>query len=161
MSKPAPKTNKFEWWTTYTVDDGHWTNSQYEPDAKLVSPPASEVTLNHTPIEVEYYPILRYALFGAAVAAGASQTSVRNYVYNALASSFTKVDVTFTTDTGNELRISYGPPQKAEEGTRELIGALVGEGSNPDIPIEAALSSALSHHLLPDDETWKLSPSPQ
>lgn len=160
MSSPAPNTGNYEWWTTYTFKDGKWANSQSEPAAKFLNPPASEVTVNHPPVEAEWYPITRHARFENAIAAGAAQTSVRDYVHNALSSKFTEVEVEFR-DDGKTLSIKYGPPTTAEEGTLAIIGVALSEGSKPEAPIEAALDSVRSNHLLADDATWNLSANPQ
>jgi hypothetical protein len=117
--------------------------------------------LHKSHVEVKLYSILRYALFAIAIAAGTSQPAVRHFAYNALAPSFTDVEVAFTTTNGNELCISYGLPRTAEKGAREVIGVLAGDAANPDQPIQAALKSALRQKILPTKETWKLWSTPQ
>ncbi|MCJ1484619.1 hypothetical protein MMC06_004792, partial [Schaereria dolodes] len=154
MSVPAPNTGKYEWWTTYTINDGQWTNSQYAPSAKLTAPPRSEYL-----DEVEIYPVLRFAFFTIVVGAAMRQ-DVRSYVYNYLSASFTGVAVEFTASDGKVLRISYGAPRGAKKGTRAIIGADAGVAGNPDEPIQAALESALEKHLLPDNEKWTFDRSP-
>jgi hypothetical protein len=150
-SNPAPKTNQYEWWTTFTFSDGLWANSQYEPDSRLLAPPLSEPLL----YEVDHYPIVGIVSFAIAIAA-AHQAGVTSYLQNILLSTFTDVKVEFGLANGKELKISYGPRISAKSGSIEEIGVLVVGGVGPTVPIEDALKTALVDGVLPTAETWTI-----
>jgi hypothetical protein len=155
MTNPAPITKKFEWWTTYTFDDGNWSNSQYPPPLKLLGPPKSVYVPKRSTDEINLFPILRDVIFTIAVAGVSAQAAVCNYLTTFLSSLFTEVEVTFTTASGTQLTVSYGSPHSASEGTRESIGLLLGGGEDSTAVINEGLLNEVKIGLLPPDEIWQ------
>ena len=159
MSSKTPDTDKYEWWTTYTINDGKWANSSTSPSQAFIGPPHSDSLTPPPPTpEITLYPIIRWVLFGAAIGGLASQAPVRAFIFDGLATLFTNVVVTFTTANGNELRIEYGPPRAAPPGTQEAIGVLFDE--DPNAPIEKVLRDALAEGVLEKGQTWTINEKP-
>ena len=117
-------------------------------DSLAPPPPTPVITL---------YPIVRWVVFGIAIVL-ASQEPVRQFIFDALSELFTDVEVVFTTRNGYELRISYGPPRAAAQGTQEAIGVLFDE--DPNAPIEKVLRDARAEGVLEKTQTWTINSKP-
>jgi hypothetical protein len=159
FSKPAPDTNKYEYWTTYLFDSGSWAITQDAPPEKYSAPPPYE-PLDSDPnpdgpstIQLALWPWIGMAALTTAVASVRAAT-VRAELKVQLEAKYTGVSVEWEGTNNMVLKFSLGRVKNAQLGSVEALGYTA--DSDPTADVNAALTSVKNHGDFPPGESWTI-----